>query len=105
MIPGIHYESLSLRYKSLDVTWASAERTLLLEEARRDNMPICNAMEVGCLILAQLHAGLVIVRTHFCAASAMCPAFEQFEGVVKGLPAAYARFCCSHVQPPFPRSE
>jgi hypothetical protein len=26
----------SLRYKSPDVTWASAERTLLLKEARRD---------------------------------------------------------------------
>jgi hypothetical protein len=39
----------------------------------RNNMPICNAMEGGCLILAQLHARSVMVRTHFCAAQPRVP--------------------------------
>jgi hypothetical protein len=72
-----------------------------------NNMPICNAMEGGCRILAQWHAELEASwNSLLCSSAAMCPAFGQFEGVEKGfLPAADARFCCSHGQAALLQSE
>jgi hypothetical protein len=64
-----------------------------------NNMPLGNVMQGDCLILVQLYARLLVVRAHCFAAQQNFLLIGQFGGLVKGLPAAYARFHFIHVQP------